>query len=761
MSDVRVILKRGAFVVGAALASAGLYVISQDSYLLFHSLVELFSVAVAFAIFMVAWNTRGLVDAGFVLILGVAFLFVGALDTLHALAYSGMGVFPGEAGSNLATQLWVAARFLQSASLFLAFLIPARRVKATPLMVAYAGVFTLLLLSIFAWKVFPVCFDERTGLTVFKKASEYVVAVILAGALGLLVMRRRRFDPWVLGYLTAAVVVTIASEMAFTAYGRNPFGFANKLGHFLKVVAFYLIYKALIETALRRPYAVLFRDLKQSQEQLQQARDGLEERVRQRTEDLAVTVNALQAEVQERTQAEQDLRQSEERYRELVDLAPDGIAVSVDGTFVFVNPAGAAILAGSRAADLVGRRVLEFIHPGSRRQVAERLQEAQSGEGVVLAMEITVLRPDGSMAVIESTAARVTYGDQAAVQAVFRDVSERKRHEHAIRQERQRLFSVLNMLPGYVSLVGRDHRIRFANHGFRDAFGEPGDKPCYLVQMGRDRPCEVCPIEQVFQTRRPRTWEWTSPTGRVYRAWGYPFSDTDGSAVVLTLGLDVTEQRALEKQVTDLDEAERSSIGRDLHDSLGQNLTGLGLLAEGIAAALEADSPERSALARQMIALARDSVAKVRAISKGLYPGGLDRGGLAASLAELAETVQAQSGIACEARCEEGFTVDDAVQATHLYRIAQEAVNNAVKHSRAKHLRITLQRRGPRIVLEVADDGIGMDPAADKGGMGMRTMNYRASVMNGMLQVHSRPGEGTVIRCSVSAVSPARIQEAT
>jgi hypothetical protein len=112
-------LQISAVVFCYALVLGGLYIVRLHSYLLFHSIVEIFSVCVAFSIFMVVWNSRSFVENGYLLFIGIAYLFVGILDLIHTLAYKGMGVFPGY-GTNLATQLWLCARYTESASLVIA-----------------------------------------------------------------------------------------------------------------------------------------------------------------------------------------------------------------------------------------------------------------------------------------------------------------------------------------------------------------------------------------------------------------------------------------------------------------------------------------------------------------------------------------------------------------------------------------------------------------------------------------------------------------
>ena len=298
--------------VGGALVLVGLYLSSLYSYLLFHSFAEIFSVIVAAAIFIIVWNSRRFLDNSYFLFLGVAFLFVGALDLVHTLAYKGMGIFP-EYGTNLATQLWIGARYLQSLSLLVAPLLIGRRLRVNWLLVGCSLVTALLLVSIFYWRNFPVCFVEGVGLTTFKKVSEYIISFILVGSILTMFQKRRQFDVIVLRLLVAAILVTIASELAFTLY-ESPFGFPNLLGHFLKIVAFYLIYKAIIETGLVKPYDLLFRDLK--------------------------------------------LR--EEQYRDLYEEAPDAyLSCGADGIIKRANRSAAELLGYSRE-ELVGKPVSDL-----------------------------------------------------------------------------------------------------------------------------------------------------------------------------------------------------------------------------------------------------------------------------------------------------------------------------------------------------------------------------------------------------------------
>ncbi len=260
--------KKYVYFLTGILVFFGLYLTSHYSYLLFHSLAEIFSIVVACGIFIVAWNSRRFLDNNYLLFIGIAYLFVGGLDLIHTLAYKGMGVFQGYE-TNLATQLWIATRYVQSLSLFIAPFFFPRKLKINLVFLGYTVVVSLLLMSIFYWNIFPVCFIEGVGLTSFKKISEYIISLILLASIFLLLKNRREFEREVLQWVVWSIIVTIVSELAFTFY-IDAYGFSNLIGHFFEILAFYFIYKAIIETGLRRPYDLLFRDLKQKEQALAQ-----------------------------------------------------------------------------------------------------------------------------------------------------------------------------------------------------------------------------------------------------------------------------------------------------------------------------------------------------------------------------------------------------------------------------------------------------------------------------------------------------------
>jgi len=254
------------------LALIGVALTSLYSYVLFHTLAEAFIIVIACGVFMVAWNSRNFSQSSYFTFIGIAYLFVAMIELLHTMAYKGLGVFQGY-DANLPTQLWIAARYMESLSLLVAPLIINRKLRIWPTLLGYMVVTALLVVSIFYWKNFPDCFVQGSGLTPFKVASEYIISIILAGAIYLLLRNRKQFDPRVLRLLIASIAVTICAEMAFTLYA-DVYGILNLFGHLLTIISFYLIYRAVIVTGLKEPYALLFRELNISRNELQLEKTG-------------------------------------------------------------------------------------------------------------------------------------------------------------------------------------------------------------------------------------------------------------------------------------------------------------------------------------------------------------------------------------------------------------------------------------------------------------------------------------------------------
>lgn len=204
------------------------------------------------------------------------------------------------------------------------------------------------------------------------------------------------------------------------------------------------------------------------------------------------------------------------------------------------------------------------------------------------------------------------------------------------------------------------------------------------------------------------------------------------------------ERVRLEREVIESAERERRRIGHELHDGLGQHLTAALMATNAMAEALQAGGSDVATRAEHLGEQLRDTIAEVRALSHGLAPVPLWEGGLEHALQSLAESTARTGGVRCVFESPGPAGVESPEIAGGLYRIAQEAVNNALKHAAASEIRIGLERRGADVVLEVDDDGEGMpDDATRGGGIGLRVMRHRAEVLGGIFSAGAAPAGGT------------------
>lgn len=203
------------------------------------------------------------------------------------------------------------------------------------------------------------------------------------------------------------------------------------------------------------------------------------------------------------------------------------------------------------------------------------------------------------------------------------------------------------------------------------------------------------------------------------------------------------------EELVEVSARERQRIGQDLHDSIGQTLTGISLLSRSLANQLNRGGHAGSEDASMISGLADEASNQIRQISRGLMPADVVQNGLFAALRELARVTTGSCGIACDARMDDTIRFPDVAIETHLYRIAQEAVNNAIRHSGARRIEIVVSEDGGIQLLEIIDDGQWAEPASRTIGMGLQTMEYRATAVGGRLSISSLPQGGTRVACEL------------
>lgn len=254
------------------------------------------------------------------------------------------------------------------------------------------------------------------------------------------------------------------------------------------------------------------------------------------------------------------------RQAELLDLAHDAIIVhDMDERILFWN-SGAEDTFGFIRNEAVGRKISRLLKrefPGPASDLMSIVREQGHWEG-----ELLHTRKDGRHVISHSRwVLRRGHSKTSEIMQVNRDVTSRKRAEEAVKMERERFYTVLETLPVYVTLMTPDYKIPFANRVFRKSFGEPYGKRCFEHLFGRSEPCEDCGTYNVLKTGKPLQWQWTGPDEHTYQVFDYPFIDTDGTPLILEMGIDITDRKHAEDEVRFANAYNRSLIEASL-DSL-------------------------------------------------------------------------------------------------------------------------------------------------------------------------------------------------
>jgi PAS domain S-box-containing protein len=334
--------------------------------------------------------------------------------------------------------------------------------------------------------------------------------------------------------------------------------------------------------------------------------------------------------ISERILAGQALRDSEERYRAVVELSPDGIFILIDGEIVLVNQAAMEFCGADDPQELAGHRFVDLVRPSYRKNTIIAALRVEAGSRTA-PVEVKLARPDGVQVEVEVAARDFTY---------------------------------------------------------------------------------------------------------------------QGYAAVLVTARDIRQRRKAERQVLAISEREKARFGRDLHDGLCQSLGGAACLAEALRNRLRQESSCAAGAAEEIAVLLRQCMDEARGLAKGLYPVSMENTGLVVALHELAREVTHRSGIECSVQCHDSIAIHDATVATNLYRIAQEAIANAIKHGAAKSVLIDLAQDDGRTTLRLQDDGRGIPAKPKETGMGLYTMRYRAAMIGGTLDLQRTVPRGTILTCS-------------
>lgn len=290
-----------------------------------------------------------------------------------------------------------------------------------------------------------------------------------------------------------------------------------------------------------------------------------------RDPDEARLLRELNAQLEDRLRCQTAELQRELKYnRTLIETSLDPlVTIGADGKITDVN-AGTERVTGRTRKELIGSDFCDYFTDTIQARAG---YEAVFREGAVRDYPLEIRHADGHVTPVHYNAAvfRDERGEVAGVYADARDITDLKRIEAALLAERQRLYDVLETLPVYVVLLDKNNNVPFANKFFRERFGEAGGKRCYEYLFNRNEACENCESYKPMATGERHHWEWIGPDGRNYDIHDYPFRDTDGSPMILEMGIDVTEAKKAQALLRQVNESLEQRVKDRTADLMAKN----------------------------------------------------------------------------------------------------------------------------------------------------------------------------------------------
>jgi two-component system CheB/CheR fusion protein len=349
-----------------------------------------------------------------------------------------------------------------------------------------------------------------------------------------------------------------------------------------------------------------------------------------------------------------------------------------------------------------------------------------------------------------------------AVQTAERTI-ERKRHQAALRDSEERLRAILDTAVEGIITIDERGIIESVNAAAERIFGYEAEELVgrnvsalmpnpyrrehdgYLANYARTGQARIIGIGREVVGQRK--------DGTVF-PMDLSVSEVQLETRRLFTGFvrDITERKRLEQEVLEISDRERREIGHTLHDGLSQHLAGIELMSRVLEQNISKKSKAGAEQAAKIAEHVREAIGQTRMVARGLSPVSIESNGLMSALQELANTVSRMFAIECHFECPKPILISDNAVATHLYRIAQEAINNAIKHGKTKKIEVRLLRNDSGLIqLVVVDWGKGFAKGANNGGMGLQIMKYRANMIGASLNVHDSGNKGVWVVCTLKA----------
>jgi PAS domain S-box-containing protein len=469
----------------------------------------------------------------------------------------------------------------------------------------------------------------------------------------------------------------------------------------------------------------------------------------------------------ERRRMEKALRASEERYRRLFETISDA-------AFVFDAGSRQMVEVNEAALRLYGYTREEFLQLTHRDITAE---PADSEATIQLALAGVAPRiplryhkkKDGRTFPVEIAASTFALNGRPMVCGIIRDITLRRQAEEALRRREQELVDFFAEAPLGLLWVGPEGRILRVNQAELELVGRTGKEVFerHVSELHGDASAAADVLGRLAKGQ----------TVQHYRTRLRHKDGTHKEVLIDANGLwdkgrlvhsrwfmrDITWRVELEREILCISEREQRRLGQDLHDDLCQQLAGIEFLSQRLASDLATRSAPRASQAKEITQMVQRAMTQTRELARGLSPVRLEAEGLAEALRELAAGTRKVFGCDCRFGCDRPVRVPDHTVAIHLYRIAQEAVSNALKHGRARRIELNLSAQGRSVILAVNDNGVGIARKLPRQkGMGLRIMRYRAEVIGGALRVQRDARGGTSVVCAVAeGLRPRKTEDTT
>lgn len=485
---------------------------------------------------------------------------------------------------------------------------------------------------------------------------------------------------------------------------------------------------------------------------------------------------AAVTDITEQKQVFNTLFESEERYRQLVLTSPAPILVHQNGLITFVNNAALIMFGAENEDELLGTKVIDRVHPEFVEIVKQRVKLITKENQKAQLLEEKLLKLDGTIIYAEVAATQIILNGMPAVQIVLLDVTDRKLQEEMLKKTNEeigKLFLAVEQNPTSIVITDDNGTIEYVNPKFTAVTGytldEARGKTPRILKSGESTKREYEILWKTIKSGKEWKGEFHNrrKDGSLYweRASIAPVKDMNGKTThFIAIKEDVTERkqseaeiissrdqlRQLALRVEQIREEERTTIAREIHDELGQNLTGLKMKLTWLSKKLVKDQLLQDQVLK-MRELVDITIQEVRRIATELRPGVLDELGLGAAMTWHGKKFEEESGIECLVSISPEIDKLSQQYSTALFRIFQESLTNVGRYAEATLVKTKLSIFNDMFWLEITDNGIGIDDKklTDPTSIGLLGMKERVLALGGTLTIKGAPKVGTTITATI------------